>query len=552
MSDSQPAIRASIGALFAKKGLRFISIDFREFPDELIVVINVPIEDQTAALGITAEIDGLIPTKGFSVIRASHVADTEALVSVKSVSDERVTRLIELLNERSRTSEQQPSLSYIRDAAENLRVAVTKRHHLVLGRRGVGKTALLLEAKAQIENSGGIVVWVNMQSLRELGALKAFLNIVQRICELPKTLHKYRANAPQSVRLASDIDGKVRALLSQRLLRRRDCAQVVADSQRMIHLLCTERAADIYIFVDDVHYIEMQSQPVLLDLLHGITRDTSAWLKVAGIKNQCRVFTDNPPVGLQIGHDAALISLDITLEEPKKALNFLAHVLQAYLTTAGIANRSGVLTNSALERLVLASGGVPRDFLLLGARSIQIARQRTNARTVGVQDVNEAAGDAGKQKRAELEDDAASSIGQAALRLSALEAVRAFAIDEHHCSFFRVNFRDKENLQEEYRLLQSLMDLRMLHLVKSSLSEAHGAGERSEVYMIDLSEFSGSRLKKHMSVIELINDNLVLRQTGEGGEPLVADTGRKLVQLFRTGPLFSLDRLSAFVARALD
>ncbi len=289
-------------------------------------------------------------------------------------------------------------------------------------------------------------------------------------------------------------------------------------------------------------------QPVFLDLLHGITRDTAAWLKVAGIKNQCRVFTDNPPTGLQIGHDAALIALDVTLEEPKKARDFLGSVLQTYLTAAGIANRSGVFTDPALDRLVLAAGGVPRDFLLLAARSIQIARQRTNARSVGIQDVNEAAGDAGNQKRAELEDDAASSIGQAKLRLRALEVVRKFAIDEHHFSFFRVGFKDKEARQDEYRLLQSLMDLRMIHLVKGSLSEAHSAGERSEVYMIDLSEFSGSRLKKKMNVIELWGDSLVLRRTGEGGSALVADTSRKLVQLFRAGPLFELGRLTEVVS----
>jgi len=348
MTEDHSTICARIQGLLTKKGFSASAIDFREFPDELIVVVNVPQEDHSAVLQITTEIDELIPGNGFSVVRAAQASSPDTLTSVKSVADERVTRLIELLNERSRTSEQQPSLSYIRDAAENLRVALTKRHHLILGRRGVGKTALLLEAKAQIETSGGLVVWINMQSLRELGALKAFLNIVQRVCELPKMIHKHRSEPPRSVALAAELDERVGNLLAQRLLKRRDCAQVVADAQRMINIFCAERAADLYIFVDDVHYVEMQSQPVFLDLLHGITRDTSAWLNIAGIKNQCRVFTDNPPVGLQIGHDAALISLDVTQEEPKKALAFLTSVLRAYLATAGIANRSGVLTNSAL------------------------------------------------------------------------------------------------------------------------------------------------------------------------------------------------------------
>ena len=52
------------------------------------------------------------------------------------------------------------------------------------------------------------------------------------------------------------------------------------------------------------------------------------------------------------------------------------------------------------------------------------------------------------------------------------------------------------------------MDFRMIHLIKASLSDAHAAGERSEVYMIDLSEYSGSRLKKNLNVIELRGDAL--------------------------------------------
>jgi AAA ATPase domain len=544
MNVERLKIKDAIDELLSQKGIRHPDIAFREYPDELIVVISVGPDEQPQALTLTSEIDAIIPGNGFSVIRTSQTLGADQLTSVSSVSDEKVTRLIELLNERSRTSEQQPSLSYIPDAASNLRIALTRRHHLIFGRRGVGKTALLLEAKTQIERTGAMAVWVNMQSLRELGSIKAFLNIVQRVCELPRMVHRGRADMPQSVLIAANLDSSVRELLARARLSKRDCAPLVAEARRMIDLLCSERASDLYIFVDDVHYLEMKTQPVFLDLLHSVTRDTAAWLKVAGIRNQCRVFTDNPPVGLQIGHDAALIQLDITLEEPKKARDFLSNVLQTYLRAAGVANRSGVLTNAALERLVLASGGVPRDFLLLSARSIQIARQRANARSVGIQDVNQAAGDAGKQKRAELEDDAASAIGQAALRLNALEVVRAFAIDQNHCSFFRIDFRDKEARPDEYRLLQSLMDLRMLHLIKASLSEAHGAGERSEVYMIDLSEFSGSRLKKRMSVIELWNDNLVLRRTGQGATVLIADTGRKLVQLFRTGPLFALDKLA--------
>ncbi|MBR0969609.1 ATP-binding protein [Bradyrhizobium japonicum] len=525
---------------FAENGVVVRGVEVRSFPGETIYVVEVDPSAFEQAMRTSTQVEGTLGPGNLVVVRQAKVSSQEVASAVHSINDERVSKLIELLNERSRTSEQQPSLEYIKDAAENLRVAVTRRHHLIFGRRGVGKTALLLEVKRRVERASGAVLWINMQVLRGLDANRSFLTVVKRICELPSVLHKQRTLSPASIAKADDLARRVQSLSDLSSLPEQKVAQLIPDAQRLVALLCAEMAGDLFIFIDDLHYLEMKDQPRFLDLLHGITRDTAAWLKVAGIRNQCKTFTDHPPVGLQSGHDAAEITLDITLEEPKKARGFLSNVLQTYLSASNISNRTGVLSPAALDRLVLASGGVPRDFLTVAARSVQIARLRDNARQVGAQDVNEAAGEAGKQKRNDLEEDAAASTGQASVRLTALDRIRRFCIDERHFSFFRIGLRDKNDHTDAYRLLQSLVDLRVIHLVKSSLSEAHEVGERSEVYMVDLSEYSASRLKKDLSVIELKGDILVLRKTGKEGKRVDADTARKVVQVFRTGPEFSL------------
>lgn len=536
-----------IKELFHGAGVSLLTVEMRTFPGETIYVVEVEPEALEDAVRASGAVESSLGAGNLIVVRQAKSSTQPLRSAVQSVNDERVSKLVELLNERSRTSEQQPSLEYIKDAAENLRIAVTRRHHLIFGRRGVGKTALLLEAKKQIEKSGGVVLWINMQVLRGLDAKRSFLTILKRICELPAIIHRMRSNFPQSISIANALNNVVQKLSNSSSLTDEQVARLVPDAQRLVSLACAEFAGDLFIFIDDLHYLEMSEQPRFLDLLHGITRDTAAWIKVAGIRNQCRTFTDNPAVGLQSGHDAAEISLDITLEEPKKARGFLGSVLQTYLHAASISNRTGFMAHAALDRLVLASGGVPRDFLTVAARSIQITRLRDNARHVGAQDVNEAAGEAGKQKRNDLEEDAASSTGQATVRLTALERLRAFCIDQHHFSFFRVGLRDKNDHTDAYRLLQSLVDLRMIHLVKSSLSEAHAVGERSEVYMVDLSEYSGSRLKKDLTVIELKGDILVLRKTGRDAKQIDADTARKVVQVFRTGPELPLSTFDGLV-----
>jgi hypothetical protein len=88
----------------------------------------------------------------------------------------------------------------------------------------------------------------------------------------------------------------------------------------------------------------VREQPILLDMLHGITRDNATWIKAAGIKHQSRWFTDNPPTGLQTGHDAAIINLDVTLEQPAKAKNFLTHILQNYIDEVKLGHVSTVIS----------------------------------------------------------------------------------------------------------------------------------------------------------------------------------------------------------------
>ena len=169
----------------------------------------------------------------------------------------------------------------------------------------------------------------------------------------------------------------------------------------------------------------------------------NAWLKVAGIRHLMRWFIADPPTGLQTGHDADHINLDITLENPASAKVFLESMLRSYAAHVGIQALSGVLSNEALDRLILASGAVPRDYLVLVAAGIREAQKRQKARTVGVRDVNRVAGDAAKVKIAELEDDAAAIEGAAKRVATALETVREFSIESRNTTYFRVDTRQR-------------------------------------------------------------------------------------------------------------
>jgi hypothetical protein len=258
-------------------------------------------------------------------------------------------------------------------------------------------------------------------------------------------------------------------------------------------------------------------------------------------------FTDNPPIGLQTGHDAAIINVDITLEQPAKAKEFLSNILGSYAEVAKLPNVFGTISREATDRLVLASGGVPRDFLVLSGTSIQVARQRAGAKSARVQDVNESAGRIAQTKLQELEDDAASSKGEAKARVEVLNSLRDFLLEETQATYFRIDFRDKEQHPKEYEVMQSLMDLRLIHLINAGVSDEREAGRRSEVYMLDLSQFSGMRFRRNLRVLDFTKNHLVLKNTGGTSSPRPGDTPKKLLSILRRGPAFDLTKLSDVV-----
>ena len=187
---------------------------------------------------------------------------------------------------------------------------------------------------------------------------------------------------------------------------------------------------------------------------------------------------------------------------------------------------------------------MPRDYLVLARAAVVRAQTRAKARIVGVQDVNEAAGDAAQAKLQELEEDLAANIGGAERTLRVLSTVREFCLERtghEPFTYFRVDFRDKEAQAVEYASLADLMDVRLVHLIDGSLSDGQKAGRRYEVFMLDLSQYSGKRLRHGTRVLELVGDHFVSRTTRvKDSSPRVGDTARNLNAILRGGPIFDL------------
>jgi len=541
-------LQERVAAEFGESGINIARFDVRSYPDEIVFIVSVSGDDLPAAAELGNTLDSLFGEYGFegfiTVKRATAAELPRPSPLTAGVHDPRAVELTRLITGRSRTSEAQPSLAYISDVQASIAAVAAARHHLVFGRRGAGKTALLLEARRRLEADGHLSLWLNLQTLRHEPVDRIYLIFAQRIVEeIQMYAQRHGWTSSMLLSSASKLLEAIERQLSADVPDEGKVRRVIPRLQVILKRFLESSAERLYIFVDDFYYVPRSHQPLLLDMFHGSIRDADAWLKIASIRHLTRWFDATEQLGLESMHDADHVDLDVTLQDPMRAKRFLERVLDRYARHVGVARPSALFSGAALDRLVLACGAVPRDYLLLSASAVTLSRKRDNAKLVGVQDVNQAAGEAAKAKLQELEDDLAADTASATRTVHALDTVRRFCLEEQQCTYFRIDFKDRERHQREHEILMGLMEVRLAHLVDPSVSDGRRAGERAEVYMLDLSQYSGARLKKGVRVLDLERGMIVSRRTGEKGAGKHGRTPLEVIGILRASPVLALELL---------
>jgi hypothetical protein len=552
MSVSSPS--AIVEQVLIDAAIDVVSVEERQFPGELFVVVAVAPEDVQRASEEVYRLDIPETDHGESVLISVRAAAGEersnaSKATVSGVVDPRVDAMIQLISSHSRSSLSTPSLEYIHEGQAHLTQLVSARHCLIYGRRGAGKTALLVEGRRRVERDGAVTIWLNAQLYRgySAGALvTAFArNLLEALAtELGKLAGRRQTESP----LVQQVN-EVLAHLSEVSEAPDDEAPawLPVEVNACLRDFNTATSRPIFVFIDDFYLYPRQMQPFVLEGMHACTRDADTWLKIASIKHLTKQWDPKSQSGLEAPHDAEVIELDLTLQDPQAATSFLSRLLQSYADRAGIKSLNSVFHRRAPDRLVLASGAVPRDYLVLANQSIGEARKRANARLVGIEDVNRAAGQASAAKRRELEEDLAADSAEAALTLGALTALRGFCLDrpnEEPYTYFRVSFAGKETRQEEYGLLTRLLEVRMIHMLDASISDPKRAGTRFEVYMLDLSEYTGQRLRRGVHALNFEGGKLTAQKTGEPASRREGARARDVTGIFRRAPELDLAMLS--------
>ncbi len=489
-----------------------------------------------------------------------------------------MVQMMTLVEEAARSTEEGVK-HFIEPAPGTLRRATSKRHHIVFGRRGSGKSSLLRKAAADLTIDRRPIAYVNLEPFKGHSYPDVLLSVlIKTLDEFRKWMDSAAIHPPTKASFWKALFGttptrgsfnrKDAANLSEKLgkeiealnceLHRTDAAEItvktgaeasekgatrakigagvtgasvsvearaevaqketqeveekytrsktdflhrhILDYQSLFQDLGRISGGDAYLFLDDLYHIRRTDQPRVADYFHRIAKDHSLWLKIGTIRHRTRWYVQgDPPIGMKIEDDAHEIDLDLTLEKYSLAKDFLVRILSNFAKAAEIDAVASFVTDGAVDRLVLASGGVARDFLSIFRRSVDVARERGgghHGEKVGAEDVNVAAGEYDSSKREEFKRD---TLDDNVTLEDEFQRLRVFCLDKNNTNCFLL---DKEQRGRDVDLIHELVDLKLIHLVRSRVTVSGRAGRIYEAYMLDLSQYAGARKRRKLHLVE--------------------------------------------------
>jgi hypothetical protein len=312
-----------------------------------------------------------------------------------------------------------------------------RRHHLLAGRRGTGKSTLLHVARQELREEGAPVAVIDMERFKGRPFPDVLIEILVALLDEIKPKVRLRSatadlrlrrrfkatrselavllsdpqsltnrlergeNASRNTSIGGSIDvgaaaENTRGSLSATAERSRTsstalyataeyqevkierlqrmASRLAAELTNLVRGTKTERAV---IFIDDFSYVQLDDQADVLDYLQQVVKNTGIWLKIGGVGTRLRPFRNSdPPVGMQPSQDIDYLTIDVTLSDFSTAQRFLERMMDGVLKPLE-RTTAQLFTETARTRMVLACGGaVARDYVTLTSAAVDAAVER--------------------------------------------------------------------------------------------------------------------------------------------------------------------------------
>lgn len=432
------------------------------------------------------------------------------------------------------------TIDYV-DVSRALPDMIARQNHVIFGRRGCGKT-LLLSATTQKVDRSVRVVYVNCEDYKQHSFPNVLIEILDAIFEeFEKNLHGWFGRKKRSRQLISEIRSDLAALKQSgdevdRTVKEAASAEVStkadagvkdvidlgveANSARKAAVEQEYRRHDskiqklnlllprlkklireffeistdvksVFLELDDFYHLPRTMQPHVADYVHRLCKDVPLYFKFATLRHATILYADrdNQPTGAQERHDYQPINVDFTLADFKRTSSQLREILYRFGEKAGMSRTEvdALFMGEGFERLVLASGGVPRDFLSLLLEVL--SPKQAGEEKVGKDDVRLLSSAVLQRRIEELKADSEQRDQDSLIR--GIYAIRKFCLDKK-VNVFLVADRVLQEPNGIRELINRLLDYRIIHSVGSAVTHKSIPGTFN-VYMIDIGAYANLR-----------------------------------------------------------
>lgn len=459
------------------------------------------------------------------------------------LNDNKVKDLINLIKNSFRVRPNQTPI-YI-DASDHLKRLQSKQHQIIFGRRGSGKSCLLVHFKniePKIKKS--LHIYIETDEIKRLGYPDVLIRLLLAIMEnMPsaklwwwrkiifaktniqkdiETLRKLLDQAEQrkvkqEETQSTNFGGKgnikgiegnygetnSRGKLSEFEENKLDTLErYLSDFKKSLDDELKKYKIDAaFILLDDFYLIKKERQPDVIDYLHRLVRGTDFYLKVGTVRHRTNlVRNEGQTIGVVVDQDIEQINLDRTLEDLTTPTQFLARLLNSMGEKVGILDTTAELFNQqAFEKLVIASGGVPRDFLTIFINAIDIAISSGSLKHLTPTHIWKAASSFSyRNKLQNLRTDVSTDAQQIE---RVFRNLLQFCISTKKRTSFLISQEEAQEEPEVHEFILQLMDGKLIHVIEPDTSAASGRPGRYEAYTLDFSLFMEPR-KRGIEIVE--------------------------------------------------
>ncbi|MFK7161857.1 hypothetical protein V6U78_12505 [Marinospirillum sp. MEB164] len=412
------------------------------------------------------------------------------------------------------------------------------QHQLVFGRRGSGKSCLFVHFLNDTDaNNGVLPIYIEGDEFKRLTYPDLLVRLLLRIFEnMPEAKQHWRRwlRCPNSIQKNITDLRKLLSSAEEAIVRQTDGdvsekyaglskggansglkkskkheRQSEFKEQKLDYLerylsdykealstsLDKSRYDSAFILLDDFYLIPRSRQPDVIDYLHRLVRGTNFYLKIGTVRHRTTIIrNEENTIGVELHQDVEEISLDRTLEDVVSTSEYLSQMLESVAFKAGLDNPKGKLFNpEAFHALVLASGGVPRDFLNIFVEAIYSSISDGREQWITPRYIWKGA--SRLSYRTKLNNLKEEGVVDASPLEKLYRDIISFCLKEKRKTAFLVSQEQAQEFPIVHELIQQLMDFKLIHIIEPDTSAASGRKGRFEAYTLDFSLFMEPRIR---------------------------------------------------------